>query len=201
MNYKILKEQISSDNVLAMAELIALTETKYLIGYMGSRMQKIYADLYADIKHKNKADYVYSDGYDLVQECALFLCEHYGQHLNDVIGFTPKGKPITVQIVCIKNMTKLINRKWSNNYRCVSADTLTPASEPSIEIKEEMSQDYSVCDSIIESLNLTNNMRIALECRMTGLSYPEIGRILERAHSTVFEYFIKMRQRYIAIYG
>ncbi len=44
-------------------------------------------------------------------------------------------------------------------------------------------------------------MRIALEFRIKGLSYPEIGRILERAQSTVFEYFIKIRQRYTAIYG
>ena len=44
-------------------------------------------------------------------------------------------------------------------------------------------------------------MRIALECRQNGLSYPEIAAILERAQSTVFEYFIKMRQRYTLIYG
>lgn len=56
-------------------------------------------------------------------------------------------------------------------------------------------------DSIVESLNLTDNMRIALECRQNGLSYPEITAILESVQSTVFEYFIKMRQRCIAIYG
>ncbi|MCI6734111.1 MAG: hypothetical protein MR437_03435, partial [Clostridiales bacterium] len=50
-------------------------------------------------------------------------------------------------------------------------------------------------------LNLTDNMRVALERRIKGLSYPEIGRVLSRAQSTVFEYFIKMRQRYTAIYG
>ena len=54
-------------------------------------------------------------------------------------------------------------------------------------------------DSIVDSLNLTDNMRIALECRQNGLSYLEIAAILERAQSTVFEYFIKMRQRYNAI--
>ena len=53
----------------------------------------------------------------------------------------------------------------------------------------------------IASLNLTENMRIALECRQNGLSYPEIGRVLSRAQATVYEYFIKMRQRYMAIYG
>ena len=33
-----------------MAELIALMETRFLVNYMSSRMQK----MYADIKHKNE---------------------------------------------------------------------------------------------------------------------------------------------------
>ncbi len=32
-------------------------------------------------------------------------------------------------------------------------------------------------------------MRIVLECRQKGLSYPEIGRVLSRVQSSVFEYF------------
>ena len=53
IDFSIQKETISSDNVLAMAEIIAFTETRYLIAYMGSRMQKLYADLYSDIKNKH----------------------------------------------------------------------------------------------------------------------------------------------------
>ncbi len=97
-------------------------------------------------------------------------------------------------------MMRLINRKSSDYYRSVSLEDLTPASEPSTEIKEEVKEDYTQCDKIVESLNLTDNMRIALECRMAGLSYPEIGRILGRVQSTVYEYFTKMRSRYEAIY-
>lgn len=201
LNFGIQKETISPDNVLAMAELIAFTETRYLIGYMGSRMQKLYADLYSDIKNKHNKNHVFSDGYDLVQEGALFLCEHYGEHLYDVLGYTKKGKKITVRIACIKKMMKLINRKWSDGYRSVSTETLSWDEEPFSEIREEAEQDYTLYDKIVESLNLTDNMKLALECRIFGLSYPEIGRILERAQSTVFEYFIKMRQRYVAIYG
>ena len=164
-------------------------------------MQKIYAEVYADIKHKKDIRRVFSDGYDLVQEGALYLCEHYGRRLNDVIGYTKKGKAVTIRIACIKKMMKLINRKTSDYYRSISMEEIKPAAEPSMEIKEEAKRDYTFCDKIVESLNLTDNMRVALECRMSGLSYPEIGRILERAQSTVFEYFIKMRQRYTVIYG
>ncbi len=201
LDFDVLKEKISQDNVLAMSEIIAFSETRYLIGYMGSRMQRMYADLIADIKHKYETNYALSDGYDLVQECALYLTQHYGKHLYDIIGYTKKGKKITVQIACIKRMTKLITRKWSDCYRSISVEDLMPNNEPSVEIQENEKQDYTVYDEIVENLNLTDNMRTALECRMSGLSYPEIGRILERAQSTVFEYFIKMRQRYIAIYA
>ena len=201
LNYEVMKEEISPDNVFAMAEIIAFTETRYLISYMGTQMQKTYIDLYKDILNKNDVARVLSDGYDLAQECALCLCEHYGKHLSDIIGYTKKGKKITVQMACIRRMNKLINRKTRDRYRNISLEALTRKSEPTVEMKEEVKQDYEQCDKIVESLNLTDNMRIALECRMAGLSYPEIGRILERAQATVYEYFFKMRMRYTAIYG
>ena len=200
LDFSVLKEEISQNNVLVIAEHIAFMELRYQIGYQGSRVQKMYAALYADIKHKNELGHTFSDSYDLVQEGALYLCEHYGKHLNDVIGCSKKGKPITIEIACIRKMMKLINLKARDYHRSVSLDALTSVSEPSYEIKEEVTQDYSLYEKIVSSLNLTENMRIALECRQNGLSYPEIGRVLSRTQSTVFEYFIKMRQRYTTIY-
>ena len=200
-DFSVLKEKIAQNNVLSMAELITIMEVKFQIGYVGSRMQKMYADLYADLKHKNDSNYALSNSYDLAQEAALFLCDYYGKHLNDVIGYNKKGKPITIEIACIKKIMKIINRKTSDCYRTVELDALTPASESRCEIIDEVEQDYTEYENVVKSLNLTENMRVALECRIKGLSYPEIGRVLSRAQSTVFEYFIKMRQRYMAIYG
>ena len=200
LDFSVMKEEISQNNVLEMAELIAFMELRFQIGYLGSRAQKMYADLYGDIKNKNELGYMLSDSYDLVQEGAFYLCEHYGKHLNDIIGYSKKGKPITIEIACIRKMMKLINRKTSDYYRMVSLEALTPVSEPSYEIKEEVAQD-TLYEKIVSSLNLTENMCIALECRQNGLSYPEIGRVLSRAQATVYEYFIKMRKRYITIYG
>ena len=194
--FSVLKEEIAQNNVLTMAEKLALSETRFLIGYMGSHMQKTYADLYADILHKNDLNHVFSDSYDLVQEGALFLCEHYGKHLDEVIGYDKKGKPITIRIACCRKMMKLINRKT----RDYNHTALTPINKPFVVMQQETIQDYTKYDKIIESLNLTDNMRIALDCRINGLSFPEIGRVLSRTQSTVFEYFVKMRQRYTAIY-
>lgn len=199
-NFGVLKEDINPNNVIAISEILAFLQTRFLISYMGNCMQKIYADLYADIKHKNDLNHVFSDGYDLVHEGALYLCEHYGEHINDVIGYSKKGKAITVRIACIRRMMKLINRDSRDYYRHTDLDNISQEDEPLIEMSEEKDSDYTHCDEIVEKLNLTDNMKLALDCRMAGLSYPEIGRILERAQSTVFEYFIKMRQRYLAIY-
>ena len=200
LNFGVLQEEINSNNVITISELLAFLQTRFLISYMGNRMQKIYADLYADIKHKNDINHVFSDGYDLVHEGALYLCEHYGEHINDVIGYSKKGKQITIRTMCIRKMMKLINRDSRDYYRHTDIDNITAENEPLIELREEINDDYTRCDEIVENLNLTDNMKLALECRMAGLSYPEIGQILERAQSTVFEYFIKMRKKYTVIY-
>ncbi len=201
LDFSVLNEEITRGNVLSMAEAIAFSETQYLIGYVGTKMQKLHSYVYWDIRYKTDISHILSDGYDLVQEGALFLCKHYGKRLDDVISYSKKGKKITVKMACIRNMAKLINRNSRDYYRNISLEALTPVSEPATEMQEESEQDYTVADNIIENLNLTDNMKTALQCRMAGLSYPEIGRILERAQATVFEYFVKMRQRYSAIYG
>ena len=201
LNFSVLEEEIKPNNVITISELLAFLQTRFLISYMGNRMQKIYADPYADIKHKNAINHVFSDGYDLVHEGVLFLCEHYGEHIHDVIGYNKKGKAITLRTACIKRMMKLINRSTRDYYRNKCMDSLTPEDGPLTELKEEIDYNYSRCDEIVKKLNLTDNMRVALECRMAGLSYPEIGRILGRVQSTVYEYFTRLRARYTAIYG
>ena len=128
LDFSVMKEEISQSNVLEMAELIAFMELRFQIGYLGNRAQKMYADLYADIKHKNELGYMLNDSYDLVQEGALYLCEHYGEHLNDVLFYNKKGKPITIEIACIRKMMKLINLKTRDYYRIVSLEALTPVS-------------------------------------------------------------------------
>ena len=75
-NYDVFKETISQNNVLAMAEQLAMYETRFLIGYMGSRMQKIYADLCVDIKRKNDISQK-SEAYAQSEPARLELFLHF----------------------------------------------------------------------------------------------------------------------------
>lgn len=72
-NFSVLNEEISPDNIVAISEIVAFTQTRFFIGYIGKRMQKIYVDLYSDIKNKHNINHVFSDGYDLAHEGVLFL--------------------------------------------------------------------------------------------------------------------------------
>ena len=175
-DFKVLTEKISPDNVAVMAELIAMRETKALIGYYGYYAEKAHKNLCRDIFGKHEPGYIFSDSYDFVQSVALFLCDHFGEYLDDVRGH---------RAFC----------------RCQCFEFTKEEPELVYEYQTDEEQDFSHADEIAASLNLTENMSLALDYRMSGLSYPEIAKQLSRAVSTVYEYFEKMRARYSAIYG
>lgn len=197
-NLAVLQERISPENVLAMSEMLAMIATKKLMAYMGKLAENAHINLCRDVFCKGESGYVLTDSYDLVQSAALFLCEHYGEKLDDVFLVKKSGKEVTIKRECYLLMTRILCGKYSTGKRCKNLETTVVA----VEFQEPKdAEDYSRTDEIVSSLNLTENMTLALEHRMAGMSYPEIGRLLSRATSTVYEYFTKMRARYSTLYG
>ena len=109
-DFKVLTEKISPDNVAVMAELIAMRETKALIGYYGYYAEKAHKNLCRDIFGKHEPGYIFSDSYDFVQSVALFLCGHFGEHPDDVLYISKKGKPRTIKIECYRIVTRMLAR-------------------------------------------------------------------------------------------
>jgi hypothetical protein len=93
----------------------------------------------------------------------------------------------------------MLCRKYCYMQKYISLEKANMKIEAMAEETEE--EDYSIVDAVIASLNLTENMNLALDYRMSGMSYPDIAKMLSRATSTVYEYFIKMRQRYLSTYS
>lgn len=193
-NLAVLQVRISPENVLAMSEMLAMIATKKLMAYMGKLAENAHVNLCRDVFCKGESGYVLTDSYDLVQSTALFLCEHYGAHLDDLYTTKKSGKRVTIKRECYLLMTRSLCGKYSTGKRFQNLEMTVVAIEYDESIETE--PDYSRTDQIVESLNLTENMTLALEHRMAGMSYPEIGRLLSRATSTVYEYFTKMRARY-----
>lgn len=198
-NLAVLQERISPENVLAMSEMLAMIATKKLMAYMGKLAENAHVNLCRDVFLKGENGYVLTDSYDLVQSTALFLCEHYGAHLDDVFLIKKSGKRVTIKRECYLLMTRILCGKYSTMTRCKDLETTVVAVE--MQEPHETEKNYEQADQIVESLKLTENMTLALEHRMAGMSYPEIGRLLSRATSTVYEYFTKMRARYSTLYG
>ncbi len=200
-DFKVLTEKISPENIAVMAELIAMRETKALIGFMGYHAEKAHQKLCWDIFCKDKPGYVLSDSYDLVQNVALFLCGHCGEYLDDFLYISAKGKQITIKMECYLIITRMLSKRYRLMQKYQSLETAKEKGEINYIEEADEEQDDSRVDEITTALNLTENMSLALNCRMSGMSYPEIARRLSRAVSTVYEYFEKMRARYTAIYG
>ena len=59
-DFKVLSEKISPENIAVMAELIAMRETKTLIGFMGYHAEKAHKKLCKDIFCKDMPGYVLS---------------------------------------------------------------------------------------------------------------------------------------------
>ena len=200
-DFSILKEVISPQNVEIISELIAIQETKYLISFIGAPMIAMRNNLYKDLYRKNETDYLLSDAYDLVQECALFLCEHFGKKLSDVHHIDKKGRKITIEMQAIRVMTKPINRQARRARKEMCLDLLMEKNTPIVEIPVEDDNDYTRVDKIIKSLDLNETQALALECRINGMSYPEIARLIGRAVSTSYDMLKFIQKRYLAIYG
>ena len=200
-DFKVLKEKISPENIAVMAELIAMRETKILIGFMGYHAEKAHKKLCKDIFCKDMPGYTLSDSYDLVQNVALFLCNHCGEYLDDLLYISAKGKQVTIKMECYLIITRMLSKRYRLMQKYQSLEDAKEKGEISYMEETEEEQDDSRVDEITTALNLTENMSVALDCRMSGLSYPEIAKRLSRAVSTVYEYFEKMRARYAAIYG
>ena len=205
-DFKVLTEKISPENIAVMAELIAMRETKALIGFMGYHAEKAHQKLCKDIFCKDKPGYTLSDSYDLVQNVALFLCNLCGVYLDDLLSISKHGTQVTIKMECYLIITRTLSKRYRlmQKYQSLEAakekGEISCMEETETEYQQESKED-SLKEQMTAALNLTENMSFALDCRMSGMSYPEIAKRLSRAVSTVYEYFEKMRARYTAIYG
>ena len=152
-DFKVLTEQISPDNVAVMAELIAMRETKALIGYYGYYAEKAHKNLCRDIFGKHEPGYIFSDSYDFVQSVALFLCDHFGEYLDDVLYISKKGKPRTIKIECYRIVTRMLARGHRAFCRCQCFEFTKEEPELVYEYQTDEEQDFSRADEIAASLN------------------------------------------------
>ena len=195
------KEVITVTNIVKLSEAIALAECKFLIARIGMPMIEMRKNLLKDIYNKNNCNYTLSDSYDCVQQIALLLSLNMGKRLTDVHHIDKKGKPITIHLQAMREMSKLIGYKMRRSKTDCSLETIANKYTVKDTIAEEPDDSCQTVDRIIDSLNLNKTQLTALQCRMSGMSYPEIAKIIQRAISTTYDCLRTIEKRYKAIYG
>ena len=148
--------------------------------------------------NKDVEGYILSDSYDLVQTVALFLCEHIGERLEDYCYSTRNGKRVTIKIHCYRLVDRAVCTRYRRSKTNRSFEALSGAIEPRMYMSNEVT-DYTAFDGIIAQLNLNDYYLTILNCRMSGMSFPEIGRIVNRQISTVWVALNKIKRQYLAI--
>ena len=201
-NFKILREMISPENVQYMAELITIKQTKTLIGYIGNDAIEAHEKVYIDVMHKDDEGYVLSDYYDLVQDVALFLCEHFGKYLDDYLYTSKKGKAVTIKAECYYIIKRELYKRYSIGQKNISLEAFRyvkdnkdfiPASQNEIEAS------YERVDKIISLMNLGEKHLIVLNGRLNGVTYAQLAVILNCTIGGVHGFRNVMKKRYAKV--
>ena len=193
-SFRLFKEVISSDNVLEIAELIVCKETKNLIRFSGSFAAEIHARICKDIYRKNEPGYILSDNYDIVQTVALFLCEHFGKHLEDTYTVDRKGKDISLQYYCYKLITRMICGRYSDFTK--SASMIEALNEKEMMTYTPSEEEYSVAEQMMDKMKLTPYHREILNYRMAGMTLRKIAKLVNRSAGTVQSVIYTIQGRY-----
>ena len=88
---------ITEKNLLPISEKIALRALKTARAYSCGKLDKLFNCLRYDIYHPhNDPDHIFSDGYDIVQSVAMFLCPHIGKTLASPLCKDKYGNEISL---------------------------------------------------------------------------------------------------------
>ena len=86
---------ITPSNVLILSELIAMQALRSIVPYTGKLFIQMQRSLYKDIFRRTDINHQLSEGYDLIQTAACFLCGYMGKKILDEI--IHKGKKIVIR--------------------------------------------------------------------------------------------------------
>ena len=199
------KETITKENVKTMGETIAVACARNnCTEFYSERAKKLYDGLVYDVFHNKDYNTPLSDGYDLAMEAITFLCEHIGKRLSDNTTILKYGKEketsilqgcffvvsqyITKQVTYEKKSVNIESKEFTESDKCLVIPT-----------EYENINDWDKVDELIIKLQLTQEEIQLVDYRMSGKSYPEIGRLVGCANSTARARLLKIGKKYMSV--
>lgn len=199
------RDIITADSVQQIAEIVAVTALK--VNYAKSGMPfiyKLYCGLIADITENKKTGAPFSDGYDIAQQVAEFLCGYIGKKTTDTTtdGQTDKnGNPIDIWRACFRVANGYILREKRREFKRVYVDDIdadgnTLYYEIPAEWDTPTATDYKSITATLKALNLTSRQAQILRYRLSGKSLHQIADILKIHRKTLQEHMQAIQRKY-----
>lgn len=187
---------ITKCNIQRIGEIIAIAVIKTVMCRSGKNLYWLYDGLIQDCKRKADVNHIYSDGYDIAQTAALFLCEHIGKQLGDTY-ITARGKVITIKKACFRFVDRYLDKQYTRHLTHTTAIYESTIASTTTFIDDESNNDYTAVDMIIKAMRLTPAEYETLSAYMSGLSHIEIARFLNVNRTTIW----RRRQRIAVKYS
>jgi len=166
-------EVITTENIRRKGEYTAIRAVQVKLGYEPTPfMRQTYYNLIRDMDYFDYSGYSLTSSYEIAQEAVLFLCEHIGKRLTDIV-IDGKGEPVTILKACFRHVNAYLSRisrkaqkdiyieDFHNDYFKVIWDT--------------EAEDYAVVNEKIAAMKLTERQAEVLQYRMDGRSLKEIA--------------------------
>ena len=152
-----------------------------------------------DLNRSNDDMSRYSDGYDIVQEAMLFLCQHMCKRLDDV--YVTK----TSRIITIKQASfSVADRYLAKNYVNPMLNTISLneqiKTEPETILDDEQRNDYTAVDGIVKKMKLTTVEQETLSHLMVVLTCIEIAKLCNANRTTIWRRQNRIRQKYVSAF-
>ena len=187
---------ITVDNIKELGEKIALWGLKVKNNLNDRRLDNLFYGLIKDVHEPLGDKETYSDGYDIAQEVILFLCNHIGKKLGDLV-LDYKGKMYSIKTLAMRVVFSYLDRILNMENRNKPYRASLRYKTVELNYKEE--DDYTKVDKVLEKLNLTEGEKQVIDIYMTGYGTYEMCRFYNMNVSTLYTRRRAIRKRYMKL--
>ena len=186
---------ITEDNLMSIGQKITYCSFRCIERYHYINLSYYSKGMYKSVMHFNEPNETLSDGYEIMQECMLYLCKYLGRKLGDICKYDRHGEPVTILRDCSRFTTNYILHFLKLNENIVELED--GKKKPYHEVSDATEESYDRVEAIIEKLELTEKQRMVLDRYINNDRLTDIATELNISCSQVCNTRNSIKKRYL----
>ena len=187
---------ITEDNLMSIGEKITFNAFQRVERYYYVNLGFYSKGMYKNVMHLNTEetlDETLSDGYEIMQECMIYLCNFLGKKLGDTYKIEKGGKIVTIYLAALRFTAKYI-KHYIGIY-----------DEPVSELNENIpyrntaftEEDYDRADAIVENMHLSEKQNAVLNCYVRNMRPKDMSAELNISASLICNTRKRLQKLYL----